>query len=216
MSEIQSQQPKSTKKLLDLPNGTDSGERTRKGAVYIEALPDRGLRLRWNYAGKRFVLSLGLQDSKINRNAADRKRIQIEGDIAIGNFDPTLSKYKPESQAKLKPDVLRLWQRFTDQKAYSVLPRTLETTYNPIAVKLSDYGKAIYTPQDAQKFSTWLLEQIGENWARWMLILLNACYEWSIDQDLATLNPFKGLAKTSERNARQVVLLAGFISWRLH
>lgn len=196
MPKTQSVQATSSKNAPRVPTGTDFEERTRKGAVSIEALPDRGLRLRWSYAGKRFVLSTGLPDSKVNRQAAKHKATQIELDIASGNFDPTLVKYKPESEVKLKPDTLKLWLRFTEHKAHSVLARTIEGTYQPIAVKLSTYGKPIYTPQDAQKFSTWLTPQISENWARRMLVLLNACYSWAIEQDLATINPFKGLAKT--------------------
>jgi integrase len=66
--------------------------RTKKGSVALENLEDRGLRLRWSHAGKRYCLALGLPDNKLNRTMPLVKARQIEGDMATGNFDPTLKK----------------------------------------------------------------------------------------------------------------------------
>ncbi|GAB4215523.1 MAG: hypothetical protein OHK0012_15840 [Synechococcales cyanobacterium] len=60
-----------------------------KGTVAVESVPGRGLRLRWRCCGKRYVLALGLPDSKVNHQVAQQKATQIELDMASGNFDPT-------------------------------------------------------------------------------------------------------------------------------
>jgi integrase len=83
------------------------------------------LQLRFRYGGKRYYLSLGLPDTKINRKAAEAKKNQIELDIASGNFDPTLLKYKPQSvlstsepdiTPKVTPKITELWEGYINYK----------------------------------------------------------------------------------------------------
>jgi integrase len=69
-------------------------EKAAKGTVSVEVFEGR-LRLRWREGGKRYTLSLGLPDSKVNRTVAQQKANQIQLDIISGNFDSTLKKYKP-------------------------------------------------------------------------------------------------------------------------
>jgi hypothetical protein len=58
---------------------------------------------------------------------------QIELDIASGNFDPTLAKYKPQSflstvapdiTPKATPKVAELWEAYTQYKASSLKETT--------------------------------------------------------------------------------------------
>ncbi|WP_242056684.1 MULTISPECIES: Arm DNA-binding domain-containing protein [unclassified Nostoc] len=53
-----------------------------KGSVSIIDSNSR-LQLRFRYGGKRYYLSLGLPDTKINRKAAERQKNQIELDTAV-------------------------------------------------------------------------------------------------------------------------------------
>jgi integrase len=81
---------------------------------------DRRLRLRFTYAGKRYALAIGLPDSRVNRLVAQQKAAQIELDIASGNFDFTLSKYKPPRQTSLKSQeitVAELFQQFAEYQS---------------------------------------------------------------------------------------------------
>jgi integrase len=85
-------------------------ERKNKGEVGVSLDRDR-LRLNWRYAGKRYYLYLGLPDTRINRIVAEGKARMIEGDMATGNFDPTLVKYKPvaaEPESQITADELLL------------------------------------------------------------------------------------------------------------
>jgi hypothetical protein len=69
------------------------------GTVTVQVYKDR-IRLVWTCPvnRKRIYLALGLSDSAINRNAAQQKALFIQNDMGSGNYDPTLKKYKSESQ----------------------------------------------------------------------------------------------------------------------
>jgi integrase len=68
-----------------------AGVRSKRGTVGIENLEGM-FRLRWSHAGNRYCLTLGVPDTKVNRSVAKSKAGAIEGDLATGNFDPTLEK----------------------------------------------------------------------------------------------------------------------------
>jgi integrase len=67
-----------------------------KGSVVVAA--DKGwLRLVWSYAGKPYLMMLGMPDSQTNRAIAATKAGMIYRDIITGNFDLT-----PEKNTSLK------------------------------------------------------------------------------------------------------------------
>ncbi len=90
-------------------------KKSSKGTVSIEEFQGR-LRLRWRYQGKRFTLSIGLPDSKVNRQVAQQKATTIELDIASGNFDASLKKYKPQIQNISSITVVTLFEEFVATK----------------------------------------------------------------------------------------------------
>jgi integrase len=67
------------------------GIKNQKGTVSIENFKNR-IRLRWRYQGKRYSMSLGPYD-KLNLKATKRVVLQIELDMANGQFDHTSVKY---------------------------------------------------------------------------------------------------------------------------
>jgi integrase len=69
-----------------------------KGSVNIEVFKDR-LRLAWSWA-------------------AEIKARQIELDMASGNFDPSLVKYKPQKQESIS--VSELFDQFVEYKRRSI------------------------------------------------------------------------------------------------
>lgn len=80
-----------------------------KGSVGLEVFRNK-LRLRLPrslFNGNQTYLSLGADDTKLNRKIAEQKIRQIEADILSNNFDFTLAKYKSQtplaSVAHLKP-----------------------------------------------------------------------------------------------------------------
>ena len=57
---------------------------------------------------------MGLSDTTANRKLAEIKALTIELDMASGNFDPSLTKYKPQKQESLS--VSDLFQLFVEYK----------------------------------------------------------------------------------------------------
>ncbi|WP_019498376.1 Arm DNA-binding domain-containing protein [Pseudanabaena sp. PCC 6802] len=83
--------------------------------VWIESNDDR-LRLRWHYQGKRYGLSLGVDDNATGRAVAKQKAATIEVDIAAGYFDSTLMKYSPKTIGKsaIEVNVPDLFDRYVE------------------------------------------------------------------------------------------------------
>lgn len=67
------------------------GIKNQKGTVSVENFKNR-IRLRWRYLGKRYSLSLAAYD-KVNLRAVKKVVLQIELDMANGQFEHTLVMY---------------------------------------------------------------------------------------------------------------------------
>ncbi|MGB8690843.1 MAG: tyrosine-type recombinase/integrase [Microcoleus sp.] len=161
-----------------------------KGTVNIENFKDR-LRLAWSWQGKRFWLYIGLPDSSINRKAAEIKARTIELDIASNNFDPSLTKYKPQKQESIS--VTELFDRFIDYKKrtisiggfakYKGLQKHVETFFrNKNAIAVSETV--------AEDFRDWLAQKLQPVTVRERIVLMNACWEWGQKKKLVTENPW--------------------------
>ena len=192
----------SAKKSIDLNSVSQSLSQSRKkaakGTVVIQVFKER-LRLVWSYAQRRYFLYLGLPDSKINRLYADQKARQIEGDIATGNFDSTLKKYK--SKAVLKPrqvTAVALFNQYTETKAKHLASPTL-AKYSAIARYFRQYfddkPAAAIVLEDAEAFTNWLSAQIEPITAKDRLSLIKACWRWAKHQDLIESNPWEEMTK---------------------
>ena len=66
---------------------------------------------------------MGLSDTTTNHKLAEIKALTIELDMASGNFDPSLTKYKPQKQESLS--VSDLFQRFVEYKRRKIELSTL-------------------------------------------------------------------------------------------
>ncbi|TAG93726.1 MAG: DUF3596 domain-containing protein [Oscillatoriales cyanobacterium] len=84
----------------------------------VEVFKDR-LRLAWSWQGKRFWLYVGLPDTRANRKVAEIKARTIELDITSNNFDPSLTKYKPQKQESTF--VTKLFERFIEYKKRTIV-----------------------------------------------------------------------------------------------
>ena len=119
-----------SRSLSQFVSQSQQKKKAAKGTVVVQIFKER-LRLVWSYAGKRYFLYLGLPDSKTNRIVADQKARQIEGDMATGNFDPTLKKYKSEAVSKRSQiSAVALFEQFTESKAKYLAAPTLGCVIN--------------------------------------------------------------------------------------
>lgn len=179
--------------ILENPRmSTPKRKKAAKGSVVVQVFKDR-LRLRWSHQGTRYYLYLGLADSKVNRIVAEGRARLIEGDLATGNFDPTLAKYKPENQRVRSLSVAELFEQFTKHKAKQVYKRTL-AKYRAMAGHLSQFfrGKTVEAIGDAEAedFRDWLVKRLAPITVRERLTLLRACWTWAIKHKLAAHNPW--------------------------
>lgn len=158
------------------------------------------LSLRWSHRGKRYMMALDQSpDTPLYRGMAERLASQIQGDMATGNFDPSLRKYKPTKESEGIP-VWQLFEKFKTWKSRSVDPRTLEK-YQVLGRRLQEYwgdraAKKIL-PQDAKDFRDRILSRYmrSEATINETITLLKACWEWGREngKEVGELNPWRSL-----------------------
>jgi integrase len=142
-------------------------------------------------------LTLGLEDTNINRLTAEAKVLEIKKDIIEGNFDPSLNKYRRTTKTATSKinEIGGLWERYLKYKEKSAK----ESHYDYLAKGL---GKLIrdnpyQTLDDALTFREWLLEQTTNGMCKRVLTYCNAAVEWGIKNRLTsvTSSPYKGMAE---------------------
>lgn len=164
------------------------------------------LRLRWSLHGKRHVLTLGLADSPRNRVIAQMKADEIERDIAYGQFDPTLVKYKPELEARHSLKVTDLFEKFMVAKSREIYSQSLikyRATLGYLKQFFREQQAKTVTAEKADQFRQWLSERILPNTKRPMtantlkerVTLVSACWDWAIEENLLDKNPWKKICK---------------------
>lgn len=90
----------------------------------------------FTFEGKRHFVSTGLGDTPFNRKQAQDKALEIERDIAYGEFQPdNLEKYKPEAalttvDADSPPSIpaielSEIWFRYTEARKTGKSPATI-------------------------------------------------------------------------------------------
>jgi integrase len=178
----------------------NSTEKAIKGKVGVESFQDR-LRLRLPRqvctSNKRY-LSLNLADTPENRQIAEKKAHEIELDIISGEFDETLTKYKPQRHLSIvNPDepqivstISELWDRYIDYKRQSLKPRTLDK----LAVLEKHIKRCPYQAlNEGMKIRISLLQQTTNSQAKDVLMYLSAACKWGMKRGLVTFNPFEGM-----------------------
>jgi len=169
------------------------GKKAQHGTVAIGAFRSV-LRLRWSHAGKRYCLSLGMPDSRVNRVVAQARAKVIEGDLVTGNFDPTLAKYKPSQvQQAVAISVVELLQQFMEYKRRSLYPRSLDkfkALRKPITEFFGTKTAGSVDEELADSFRAFLSQRIAPTTQRERLTTLSACWKWGLKQRLVTQNPW--------------------------
>lgn len=145
----------------------------------------------------------GLWENPADRNDAERIARWIEKDLEFGEFDPTLTKYKPhkfQSSQPQKHTLTDVWDAYVTYKFQAWRPGTQQY--------MKGLGKFIsrcpYQDLDALKVREWLLNQAGttESMAKRTLTHLNAAIKFGIKHGLIQLgaSPFDGLASDLKHN----------------
>lgn len=169
-------------------------QRSAKGTVSVEVFQER-LRLRWRQGGKRYTLSIGLPDSKVNRTVAQQKASQIQLDLISGNFDPTLKKYKPCTSTQIAQiGVATLFAKFCEYKAKSVSDKTMEK-YRATLGYITRFFESDWVSEvdvdKAEKFADWLSTQnLSSGQRKRRIEELRACWNWALTQEFTEKNPW--------------------------
>jgi integrase len=184
-------------------------KKASKGTVVVQVFKER-LRLIWSYLGKRYYLYIGLPDSKINRTVAEQKARQIEGDMATGNFDPTLKKYKLESQQKSAGiSLTEIFNPFMVEKAKVVTPKTMEK-YKATLGYLNHYfdneAAQFIDSVRVEDFAQHLKDQnLSPIQCKRRLEELKACWNWAIEKQLIAIgNPWNDVIKRIQIPPKQM------------
>ena len=191
---------KSPNEINPVSQSKTKRKKASKGTVVVQVFKER-LRLVWSYWGKRYYLYIGLPNSKINQVVAKQKACQIEGDMATGNFDPTLKKYKSEYLQKVKSiSVTELFRTFMTEKAKSVTPKTMEK-YKATLGYLNQYFRNKVAQdidiEQAEDFAHYLDDkQLSSDQRKRRLGELKACWKWASEKKLINSdNPWHEVAK---------------------
>lgn len=150
---------------------------------------DRGrLRLRWQYLGKRYGMSVGVDGTPIGMAIAKRIAADIELDIHTQRFDRSLMRYKPVRHSKNATEVAApvLFERFTlaMRRQKGLFPGSL-ARYRGC---LHHLRRSLNVPADhigefhAANFAAVLAEQVSSRTAKEYLWLLQACWSWARGQ----------------------------------
>jgi integrase len=177
-----------------------ASNKSPKGSVGVEQFQGR-LRLclpRSLFGGEQKRLVLGLSDTPENRKVAEVRARQIELDVASGNFDPTLDKYRTKTHLSVvkQPtktfNLLQVWDKYIEFKKASVSPsylaNQLQATRNHLN-KLPVYGES-----DAVAVRDWAVANLTADSAKRFITQLCACCNWAVKSKLIDANPFVAMA----------------------
>ncbi|GAB4469420.1 MAG: hypothetical protein OHK0037_27630 [Elainellaceae cyanobacterium] len=164
--------------------------RAQRGTVAIENFQGM-LRLRWSYSGKRYCLSLGFPDSRVNQTRARGLASQIEGDLATGNFDSTLAKYRTERQRANDLTVLELLEKFRQYKARSLTNLSkCDALINQARQFFGSKTVASVNELAADDFRLWLAKKLAPSTQRERIITIRAAWRWGVDRKLVQSDPW--------------------------
>jgi integrase len=158
------------------------------------------------FGGKQKFMAMGLKNTPEGIAEADRRLRAIQGDIDLGQFDPTLERYKKAQQKQeylkvvrtLYPDtsLLDLWDKYTEYKRSIVKESTMEN-FKRVRKHLLKIG--VDCPYKALDIRSALLSGTKLKEARRTLVQLNAAFNWGIKHRLVKApNPYMGMANEIE------------------
>ncbi|WP_009632681.1 site-specific integrase [Synechocystis sp. PCC 7509] len=163
--------------------------------------------IRFNFGGRSHSLTLGNYTDKVDRARAEALASKIYADCLAGNFDPTLSSYKPISFsvarrladraiAQVKEIKAEQWELVTNWGKFVEFSNLTERQYTnhwkPITIMLAKYGKPI-TLTEVPKFISWMNSRLSSKTVNDRLSYLRKCCKWAITQGIMTTNPFEGV-----------------------
>ena len=164
------------------------------GMVKIEIV-GAWLRLRWTHQRKRHYLGLKVPNTKAGMSVATKKAALIEGDLITGNFDPSLNKYKPQSESieEIKgTPVIELFEQFSAYRSKGITSgRTGK--YKSVAKRVRGFFEGTVANAVDEPMADRFREAMGDlspDTRKSYLGLVSGCWVWGIKQGLVKENPW--------------------------
>ena len=152
--------------------------------------------IRFNFGGRSHSLTLGNYIDKVDRARAEALASKIYADCLAGNFDPTLSSYKPisfsvarrladKAIAQVKEIKAEQWELVTTWGKFVEFSNLTERQY-------TNHWKPI-TLTEVPKFILWMNSRLSSKTVSDRLSYLRKCCKWAISQGIMSTNPFEGV-----------------------
>lgn len=168
--------------------------RHKKGDVAVSSRNNM-LRLRWRYEGRQRQLSLGLPDTPVNRQIAEQVRSEIARDIAYGDYDHTLNRYRLKhssgEQSAKQLSTHKLFDAFIDYKReHGLSEQTIASRYRSVRSHIKSFGRDIQSSDDAIALVERLRRQQNPATANKNLGILKQFGKWLAIANHLNENPF--------------------------
>jgi integrase len=158
--------------------------------------------LAWN-DGKRRTMAIGMPDSPPGRALAEKTKAEIEWDWRIGQYDPSLLKYRPRTLGKNASDITtaELFERFSkhQQRSQGLAQSSIEGRYQPIRRMLEKHlliaADGVGRKQ-AEAFADLCDRTLSPATARARVALLKSAWDWAAKTSQCQLpqqNPWDGI-----------------------
>lgn len=174
------------------------GHKSPKGTVANTNCKVR-IRLRWRYQSKRYSLSLGVYN-KPNLNASKKVVLQIELDMANGNFDDSLVRYGGKEVkviTELPKSIVEHFETWVSN--YKQLDYNKDSDYYHLRNTLKKWGEI--TPVEMlSKLNT---EKYSPKTYNERLAMLNGFSHWMQKQKNWEVNPFEGVSRRKVKNTEK-------------
>jgi integrase len=178
------------------------------GSVGIESVRGKyRLRLPRTVVAKSRYLFTGLEINPQNLKKVQFLSLQIEDDILSEKFDCTLDKYRilPSSKTTTSSNLLQLWDEFCLYQK----PFLAETTYiKDYLIKYRNHIASLprqdLSSASAIEIRNYLIANKSPDTARRVLMYLNSCCNWAIEQQLIKENPFSKAKRIKVRVEKEI------------
>lgn len=164
--------------------------------VTIAKTRAKTLRLRWTYGGRRYSLSDGYGQDSAGLARASLMCGRIESDCALGDFDPTLERYKQKKAKYIppaNPGMYWIWDLYLSSLSDRISHATMRKQMVPISRWL-DIRKNIRVA-DTVELIRELKKSVSEGQVYRYLMQFNAACEWGVKNEYLTGNPLQDQIK---------------------
>ncbi|MBD2386488.1 tyrosine-type recombinase/integrase, partial [Cylindrospermum sp. FACHB-282] len=144
-----------------------------------------------------FYLNSGLKDSAKNRAIVDSRWEEIQREISLGIFDPTLDRYRfgvkhsIPLEIKIEYSLSEVWEKFCEFQKHQIEKTTILGKYHDMERRILKFPSN--SLNDAPIIRDWILANYSRFTAWDTISHLIRCCDWAVESKVIIINPFKNL-----------------------